>query len=705
MFRRGLPLLLAVVTFLVYIPSLSSGLVYDAWLEINEEGFITKLANLPAVLTLHVLATHLTLAQRPGEMLYLMLIAAVNGRHPFAYHLCSNLLHAANVALLFVLLRRLCASETDRMARNAIDLPIAAAVLVFAVHPMAVEPVAGVSYSSDLLVAFFTLLALLIATAFPTKDSRKALGLGCAGTFCAFAATTCKESGVAVSFLLVAYWFLYRRRDDLWPWMLYISGAFAATLAFLAARFYFALPAVHPMPYLGGSFWQVLLIQPRLWVFMLGKLCWPTGLSADYTLDDMPLPSLPVAILVLALVVGFQGWLAVKSRIASLGMAIFWLGLATVSNLMPLNRILADRFYYLPLAGVAMELLALLLLVSTWPQGFRALLAVLAIALIPCVALTLQRQAVFSSNLALWTDTVRVSPHSYEAYDGLGLEYAHLGRAEQAADDYRRALALNPVFPQAHYNLGILLYHTGHVEEAMKEYRTAFALKPDYTGAYCNLGMVLLQRGEIQPAIALFRKTLEIDPNFVQALNNLGVALTRLGRNEEAIPEFEKSLVGDPEESQIHYNLAGALAKVGRIDEAFAEYRAALKLRPDYAQAMNNFGILLLQQRQPEEALEQFQRAVEVAPDNVEAQSNLALTLTKLGRLDEALAQYRQILANHPGLADVLSNYGFALLQAGQVGPAISELNAALKIEPDLAEARSNLARARATQAAHPAAR
>ena len=143
-----LPLLLATITFLIYWPSLSFDLVYDARTEILEEGFITTLANLPAVLSLKVLGMDITLGSRPGQLLYLMLIAAFSGKAPFGYHLCSNLLHAINVALLFVLLRRLMPVEvaglTNTEALKA-QLAAAAVTLVFALHPIAVEPVASVS--------------------------------------------------------------------------------------------------------------------------------------------------------------------------------------------------------------------------------------------------------------------------------------------------------------------------------------------------------------------------------------------------------------------------------------------------------------------------------------------------------------------------------------------------------------------------------
>src|SRR5580700_2162680 len=80
------PLLLAVITFVVYMPSLRSGFVYDAGWEM-EEGFLTSISNLPAVLSLKVLGMNLMLAGRPGQLFFMMLIAAIFGKASFGYHL------------------------------------------------------------------------------------------------------------------------------------------------------------------------------------------------------------------------------------------------------------------------------------------------------------------------------------------------------------------------------------------------------------------------------------------------------------------------------------------------------------------------------------------------------------------------------------------------------------------------------------------
>jgi Flp pilus assembly protein TadD len=595
------PLLLAAVTFLVYLPSLRSGFVYDARWEMDEEGFLTSISNLPAVLSLKVLGMDLMLAGRPGLLLFMMLIAAVCGKHPLGYHLCSNLLHAANVALLFILLRRLIAKEATGLAKSVVlkaQLAAIAVTLIFALHPIAVEPVAAVSYASDLLVAFFLLVALAAATGFRPKNFRVAMITGCIGTLCCFAATTCKESGIAAPLLLIVYWLLFRYREAKAQWLLFLGAAITVATSFLMAAFHLAVPRPSPVPYLGGSFSQVFLIQPRLWVFMMGKLLWPTHLSADYTLQNFSGLSIPASLLILAVVISLQVWLISKSRLGALGAAIYWLGLATVSNFVPLNRILADRFYYVPLAGVAMQMLAVLLMALRTAWVFRAAVVCLIGALLPLTLLTLTREAVFANDFSLWSDTLQVSPFSSTAHTYFGWENAKTGHVYEGIAEFKKALEINPNDFLAHDNLGFALFQTGHVDEAITHYRKALETFPGFINVHANLGAALMQKGQLDEAMAQFQKILEIRPDNSDAYTGLGNVLLQKGKVEEAVAHYHKALEINPNNADARNDLGVAFFKKGQPDEAVAQFQEALRLKPDSTDARNNLASVQAMARQ-----------------------------------------------------------------------------------------------------------
>ena len=550
-------LLLAVVSFLVYWPSLQSDFVYDARQEILDEGFVISPENLSNVLSLKTVEMDVMLRDRPGQILYMMLINAMGGKKPFGYHLGSNLLQAANAAILFILLCRLIASELANSDARAIwrtQLAAAAATLIFAVHPVAVESVAEVSYCATLLVTFFTLSALLMATAFRPENFRVAILTGGIGVLCAFAAVICKESGAAVASLLAVYWFLFRRQEPKKPWLIFLGGAIAVTAAFLAALFFLSPPNRDHLGFLGGSCSQVFLIQPRLWVFMMGKLLWPMQLSAHYTLPSLEGLSSSFAWLVLLVVIALQVWLAIKSRVGALGVAIYWLGLATVSNFVPLYHPVADRFYHLPLAGVAMQLLAVVAMTLKQRLGFWMAMAPVLAVILPLGYLTQVRENVFASDTLLWSDTLRVNPFS--------------------------SMARN--------NLGLTLMRKGELDGAASEFRQALKMAPKYLDARNNLGLVLVQKGQAEEGMTQYRQALEIDPAFVQARNNLGLALYQAGRVDEATLNFEKILETHPGIAEVHNNLGLALVQKGKKEEALAEFQKAMALKPGYSEAQDN---------------------------------------------------------------------------------------------------------------------
>lgn len=622
-----LPLLLAVVTFAVYWPSLKSDFVYDARLEILEEGFVTSLSNLPAVLSLKVLGMNLTLGDRPGQMLYLMLLAAVCGKDPFGYHLASILLHAANVALLFILLRRLIATKIASLTKDGalkVQLALATVTLIFALHPVAVESVAEISFSSSLLVTFFTLLSLLAATAFRPENSRNAMLMGGMGTFFAFASVTCKESGIATAALLIVYWFFFRRRETKRPWFLFLGAATAVTMAFLAARFLLAPASPQHPGYLGGSFGQVFLIQPRFWVFMMGKLIWPTHLSGDYTIENINGIPTAFAFVVLVIVVAVQIWLMRKSNLGALGVATYWLGLSTVSNFVPLFRILADRFYYLPLAGVAMQLLALFLLTLRSTQRFWLALAPCLIALVPFTVLTLTREEVFANNFAFWSDVIEASPFSSLGHSGLGNSLSEIGRVDEAIAQFQKAIDIDPDYSDAYNNLGTALLKKGQVDEAITKYRKSMELRPTYTEAHNNLGLALLQNKQLDEAAAEFKKALEINPNYDEAHDNLGVVLFQKGQVEQAMAEFRKAIEITPNHVKAHNNLGFAYFQKGQTDDAISEFRKALAVAPNFIDTHSTLGVALYQKGRYEEAKAEFEKVLQLKPDDPDAKNNLA---------------------------------------------------------------------------------
>jgi len=129
--------------------------------------------------------------------------------------------------------------------------------------------------------------------------------------------------------------------------------------------------------------------------------------------------------------------------------------------------------------------------------------------------------------------------------DDAAMLYLELGRPEEAAEHFRKALALRgrqgPT-AAAHYNLGTALTVGRHFDQAEYEYRQALRIDPSYANAHNNLGNVLLAEGKFPEAIAEFRAVVLLQPESAGAHSNLSSALAGSGDYAAAIEEADAAL-------------------------------------------------------------------------------------------------------------------------------------------------------------------
>ena len=436
---------LAGITFAVFSSTLAADFVYDARMQILTDSFIHDWHNWPAVLTGRVLAMDVLDFNRPAMLASLMLDAAVWGRNPFGFHLTSVLLHVANVILLWWLIREVTGAE----GRPDKAFSALLAALVFAVHPIVTEAVCEPTFREDLLVALFSLSALVLSMghAPSTPGSDRWRALGCVA--CCLLAIASKETGIVAPMLLAASWWLFRRGEPGRFWAVAIGGATLIVIAFLAARF-----LLEPNPskifetkpeYPGGSLGQAMLIEPRILALYAQLILFPANLCADYGLLSVGHLPLPVALLLLAVIAVAATIAAWHDHRLLLAYALIVLPLVPVANLIPIYRAAADRYLYLPMAGVALAVACLL--DAPWLAGRellrrRALVgSMVAVSLLGLVCI--ERQRVWASSLALWDDSYRKNPTSFTNAAGLGEALREAGRLTEAEQATREAIRLS----------------------------------------------------------------------------------------------------------------------------------------------------------------------------------------------------------------------------------------------------------------------
>lgn len=79
-----------------------------------------------------------------------------------------------------------------------------------------------------------------------------------------------------------------------------------------------------------------------------------------------------------------------------------------------------------------------------------------------------------------------------------------------AIDTYRRAIELQPNFPDAYCNLANALKEKGLVAEAEAAYNTALQLSPSHADSQNNLANIKREQGKIEEATRLYLRALEV---------------------------------------------------------------------------------------------------------------------------------------------------------------------------------------------------
>jgi spermidine synthase/Flp pilus assembly protein TadD len=149
-----------------------------------------------------------------------------------------------------------------------------------------------------------------------------------------------------------------------------------------------------------------------------------------------------------------------------------------------------------------------------------------------------------------------VVPESPDLHDILGVAFASKGAVEDAVQEFRAALRLEPGAAKAHWHLGRALVSTGSREEGIEHLRTSVRLDSANGQAHYDLAIVLLQAGRLDEAVEHLRATLQLMPNLVGAHNNLGIALASQGKLDEAIRQFQTALALDPDSAETRHNLS-----------------------------------------------------------------------------------------------------------------------------------------------------
>jgi tetratricopeptide (TPR) repeat protein len=584
---------------------------------------------------------------------------------PRGFHAVNILLHALATLLVWRVVERLAA-----------DRAVAAwTALLFAVHPVHAEAVAGIVGRAEILTTIFLLAALLWSSA---PGAGRAMASGA----CLLAALLSKESAVCgvVLIPLVAYWTKPGRPRTQWWWLGPLLAALLPLLIYVPLRWaalggqLIRTSGINPLlnPLVEGDLGGRLVGALTILGHYARMLAAPLHPSCDYS-DRVIVPGRFDA-MTAAGIAALLIWLAAlamlrrrdpRQQAVGLFALLFAAGYALISNTVLLIGVpAAERFLYFPSAAALAGVVCAVVSAARTPRARRTAGAAGLVAVVLLAARSVVRnedwrdsRVLFERDLANWPQSIVLRQHlarahlnaaeklrdtepcaarrEYAAADRL-LELALRDRArnpdalflrglarhglldwDTALIVARNALLLNPDEPGPRQLVQYLAANRPEPEARLAELQSEAQRCPGDGVVHLRLAELHLQAGRSAEAATAVGRALELMPESTEALR-LAAGIRAPHDPAGAIRIVRALIEADPRDWQAHLQLAGLLAPsdpVRALQSAFA----AERIQPDEIVTTQMVAELLLANGRVGEALERYRRlAAEISPDDPE---------------------------------------------------------------------------------------
>lgn len=222
------------------------------------------------------------------------------------------------------------------------------------------------------------------------------------------------------------------------------------------------------------------------------------------------------------------------------------------------------------------------------------------------------------------------------------------GELTAAAQDFARAVEVNPRYPDIRYRYGKCLEALARSDEAAEQYRRAIDRNPDYLEARVALAFCLMRAGKLAEADEAYEAALTLKIRKLRAPCERGRQRLGEGDVERAEAWFRQAFLGAPDRFEHHYRSGLAFLKAEEYEKALIELDAALEINPGYADLHNFRGIALCETGRLDEGMDAFRRSFELNGGFLLPKLNLGFAQLRAGRFKDAEAQLAEVLEEDP---------------------------------------------------------
>jgi tetratricopeptide (TPR) repeat protein len=258
------------------------------------------------------------------------------------------------------------------------------------------------------------------------------------------------------------------------------------------------------------------------------------------------------------------------------------------------------------------------------------------------------------------------------------------GQYEKAAQEYQKAIQLDPASDRAYVALGAAYESLNQTEKAEETYKQLIKLHPREAPGYISLGTFYFSQAEYPQAEDMFRRVATMLPESYLSYTNLGAALLYQGKYQPAEDAFAKSIAIRPN-SDGYRNDAAALFYLRNFQKATEMNLESIKLDQNNYALWGNLADSYYFGGDQAKAAPAFRKAISLAetqlklnPRDSDALEELSYYYSMVGDRGRALGLLNRSLQVGHGEKDLLFNAAVVYNQLRETGPALEFLAKAL---------------------------
>lgn len=622
--------------------------------QFDDHEYIVKNSSIHDITDISAIYSTLAVPTRFIAFLTFALNYHVHQLDVFGYHLVNILIHAMNAFLIYYFLRLIFSSEVlaNKVGRRDQYTICVLAGMLFVAHPLNTQ---AVSYITQRFTSLATLFYLLTLSAYVKARMCQSRGrwFFMVAVISGVCAMLTKQISMTLPIMIVMCELYFFRQD-----MIFQSRNRRIALSIILVSLLLLIPGLYSF-----KVWGILTNQLAshshigdvinglnyAWtqLSVIGRyvqlFVWPVGQNLDY--DFALTRSL----------FDFKSWLLVgvwagmvyaavyqynRRPLLSFAIAWFLITLSVDSGFIPIQHVIFEHRMYLPSIGL---IIGVVYLFSRLLRDHKVYVAVFSVVVLALTVLTIQRNQVWQTEVAMWTDVVKKSPKKSRGYLNLGRAYLQKGKTRRGLVYLSKAIELNPQDVDAYNQRGLYLYRNGlhamalddfnlalqydpratsilvnrgnlfrrigEYDMAMKDFNSALSVRKDDYRIYVNRGNVFAKLRQFDKALNDFQTARQLNPKYVDILKNIGNAYEFQGEYEKALGEYKKLAAIKPTDDDIHVYMGTVYSRLSEFSLALDSFGQAIEINPERGDAYYKRSFLHYDRKQYDLALDDIMRA------------------------------------------------------------------------------------------------